>query len=482
MGNIAEHIREMAAKQPERQALLIRKEQGAFDSMTFAELEQRSNQLAWGLSNAGLRPGMKAIFIAKPSLDLYSLYFAVMKLGAIPAMLPRWRGWSYALTCIMQCAPAAFIGTPSTFFMKVFFGRAFSTVNVNIMLGRFQLFGGIPVGKLKCSKEDYPLHDFSENETEAILFTAGSTGEPKPVALTNAMLEQRLKAMEELFPKQGTNADLSCVLPCTLMELCLGRTMIAEDEEIQGILDATSSAQPEYAFAYTTLWYKIVDFCKQQNHRLTGLKNAVLMGPPALSSLCSAMKACALEADANALQTYALAETGFASVINGQDMLELCRRKENMGKGLPIAVASTNTRLKIVDAQNGIGEIFADAATGDLGFADTDGTIWYCGRRDCTVETASGETLYSACCEEIVNAFPGVRRSLLVGIGDKPSQIPVLIVEPEPAEYERLADNKQSLLQHIAAFPQTSGIRFLLFKHEMAGDIRQNTQWAAERI
>ena len=113
---------------------------------------------------------------------------------------------------------------------------------------------------------------------------------------------------------------------------------------------------------------------------------------------------------------------------------------------------------------------------------DADGTIWYCGRKDYTVETASGETLYPACCEEIVNAFPGVRRCLLVGVGDKPSQIPVLIVEPEPSEYEKLADSKESLLRHIAAFPQTANIRFLLFKHEITEDIRQNTQWAAERI
>ena len=482
MGNIAGHIREQTAAQPGKKAILIRKGENDFASMTFAELEQRSNQLAWGLSNAGLRPGMKAIFIAKPSLDLYSLYFAAMKLGAVPIILPKWRGWSYALTCVMQSAPAAFFGTPSTFFSKVFFGRAFGTVDVNIMIGRFQLFGGIPVGKLKCKQEEYPIHDFGENETEAILFTAGSTGEPRSVALTSKMMEQRLNAMQELFPKQSTNADLSCILPCTLMELCLGRTVIVEDEDIQGIMDATISKQPEYAFAYTNLWYKIVDFCKQQNRRLLGLKNAVILGPPAISTTSAALASYALDGEASAMQAYSLAESGFVSAINGQDMLALCRQKENMGKGLPIATGAANAKLKIVDTQKGIGEIFTDTATGDLGLMDKDGTIWYCGRKASTVETASGETLYSSCCEEIANAFPGVRRSLLVGVGDKPSQIPVLIVEPEPSEYEKLADNKEGLLRHIAAFPQTASIRFLLFKHEITEDIRQDTQWAAARI
>ena len=296
------------------------------------------------------------------------------------------------------------------------------------------------------------------------------------------MMEQRLNAMQELFPKQSTNADLSCILPCTLMELCLGRTVIAEDEDIQSIMDATVSKQPEYAFAYTNTWYRIVDLCKQQNRRLLGLKNAVIVGPPALSTTSNALALYALDGEASAMQTYSLAESGFVSTINGQDLLALCHQKENMGKGLPIATGTANAKLKIGDANNGIGEIFTDTETGDLGLMDKDGTIWYCGRKASTVETASGETLYSACCEEIANAFPGVRRSLLVGVGDKPSQIPVLIVEPEPSEYEKLADNKESLLRHIAAFPQTASIRFLLFKHEITEDIQQDTQWAAARI
>ena len=133
MGNLAEHIRKLASTQPEKRALLIRGAKGAFDAMTFAELEKRSGQLAWGLSNAGMRQGMKVAIFARPSLELYALLFAVMKLGGIPVMIPQWRGWSHALTCIMQCAPGAFIGTASTFLMKVFFGRAFSTVNVNIV-------------------------------------------------------------------------------------------------------------------------------------------------------------------------------------------------------------------------------------------------------------------------------------------------------------------------------------------------------------
>ena len=509
MGNIAEHIREMAAKQPEKQALLIRKEQGAFASMTFAELEQRSNQLAWGLSNAGMRQGMKVAIFARPSLELYALLFAVMKLGGIPVMIPQWRGWSHALTCIMQCAPGAFIGTASTFLMKVFFGRAFSTVNVNIMIGGFQLFGGIPSGKLKTRQEEYPIHDFGENETEALLFTAGSTGAPKGVALTYGMLERRLEALNELFPKQGTAPDLSCALPCTLLELCLGRTVIVEDGDADVLFNAICAGTPEYAFAYSSAWHKMYDLCKNQQCRLNGLKTAVILGPPAISSLGRDLTICALDEEACAMQTYGTAETGLVSAINCRDMLKLLMQKDNLGKGLPLGAPCKGVGLRIIEAKDGVGEICVESGTfpvsyvnrpeetemsgcaqdgtnwlrtGDLGFLDNDGTLWHCGRKAFLVETAAGMTLHSSCCEELVNLFPGVRRSLLVGLGEKPSQIPVLIVEPEPDAYDKLADNKEGLLSHIAAFPQTAGIRHLLFKHELADDAQRDTQWAAERI
>ena len=524
MNNLAWHIRELSRLQPDKKALLVRNRQGSFDAMTFAELDKRSEQLAWGMSNAGMRPGMKSIFMAKPSLELYALYFAVLKLGAVPVLLPQWRGWNYALTCIMQCAPRAFIGTPSSFFKKIFFGRAFSSVDVNIMIGRFQLFGGIPSGKLKTSQDEYPIHDFGDEEKETIIFSAGSTGAPKGAIQTHDMLERRMTNLKELFPKQTDAPDMSCQIACTLFELCLGHTMLVANDEPQEILDAANGMELEYAFANTSTWYGIAELCRRQQARLKGLKEAVILGTPGLSSLSNALLRHALMPETDIMQTYSTSETGIVSLIKAQDMLEISRNKENLGKGLCLGQPLKSHDLKtirhplenienlgedmfqqddafgeITTLRNGKSDIYLNRPdesksscmecpdgcrfrTGDLGFIDKEGMLWYMGRIQGIVETASGKILYPARCEEIANAFPGVKRSLLVGIGDRPKQIPVLIVEPEAAEYEKLADNRESLLQHLAAFPQTAEIKYLLLKHEIIDDMEQNTQWAAGRI
>src|SRR5690606_40051613 len=64
---------------------------------------------------------------------------------------------------------------------------------------------------------------------------------------------------------------------------------------------------------------------------------------------------------------------------------------------------------------------------GDLGYLDEAGRVWFCGRKAHRVVTPEG-TLYTVCCEGIINQHPEVRRSALVGIGSPPAQEPVVCV------------------------------------------------------
>jgi acyl-coenzyme A synthetase/AMP-(fatty) acid ligase len=65
---------------------------------------------------------------------------------------------------------------------------------------------------------------------------------------------------------------------------------------------------------------------------------------------------------------------------------------------------------------------------GDVGYLDSDGRFWYCGRKSHRVETSVG-TMYTECMEAIFNKHPAVRRSALVGVGPRGAQRPVMIME-----------------------------------------------------
>jgi long-subunit acyl-CoA synthetase (AMP-forming) len=65
---------------------------------------------------------------------------------------------------------------------------------------------------------------------------------------------------------------------------------------------------------------------------------------------------------------------------------------------------------------------------GDLGYIDDQGRIWFCGRKTHRVETPLG-LLCSVNCEAILNAHRGVRRSALVGLGEKGKQSATIVIE-----------------------------------------------------
>ena len=66
---------------------------------------------------------------------------------------------------------------------------------------------------------------------------------------------------------------------------------------------------------------------------------------------------------------------------------------------------------------------------GDLGYRDSQGRLWFCGRKSHRVILAQ-ETLFTIPCESIFNAHPAVARSALVGVRRQGQVVPVICVEP----------------------------------------------------
>ncbi len=73
---------------------------------------------------------------------------------------------------------------------------------------------------------------------------------------------------------------------------------------------------------------------------------------------------------------------------------------------------------------------------GDVGYFDTEGRFWYCGRKSQRVETRNGP-LFTERIEAVFNTLPGVRRSALVGVDLGDEKVPFLIVEHEDLSLAR---------------------------------------------
>jgi acyl-CoA synthetase (AMP-forming)/AMP-acid ligase II len=69
--------------------------------------------------------------------------------------------------------------------------------------------------------------------------------------------------------------------------------------------------------------------------------------------------------------------------------------------------------------------------TGDLGRVDSEGRVWFCGRKAHRIETRDG-MLPSVPLENVFDEHPDILRSAVVGIGTPGAQTPVACVELEP--------------------------------------------------
>ena len=129
---------------------------------------------------------------------------------------------------------------------------------------------------------------------------------------------------------------------------------------------------------------------------------------------------------------------------------------------------------------------------GDVGYLDERDRFWFCGRKSHRLITKDG-VMFTIPCEAIFNGHPRVFRSALVGLGSRPSQRPVVIVEPWPGKEPRGRREWETMRSELRTLAQekthTRSIDTFLWRRRLPTDIRHNAkifreklrQWAAKR-
>ena len=122
---------------------------------------------------------------------------------------------------------------------------------------------------------------------------------------------------------------------------------------------------------------------------------------------------------------------------------------------------------------------------GDMGYIDSKGRIWFCGRKAHRVVTEQ-RIYYSVCCEAIFNHPPKVFRTALVGVGKGKSRRPVLIVETLPREIPCDEKSGKKFSQELAELGKkselTCEIKDFLFHPSFPVDIRHNAKIFREKL
>lgn len=528
--NIAHRLTENAKLFPDKIAVKVphfNKKTKTYDyeSLTFRELDVRSNKFATSLQKLGLQKGDKTLLFLRPSLDFSAMTFALFKLGVVPVFIDPGMGRENLLKCIKECSPVALIAEKEVHFIRMFFRSTFKSVRFNVTNGKRSWGKMLTISKMKEEKvQTFKSVHFSPDDQAAILFTSGGTGAPKGVVYSHQIFDQQTSILKELYNLTPKDIDLPGFPLFSLFTIAMGMTSCIPDMDpskpgqcdpkklYQNIIDN----QPTFIAGSPAIWERVADYCSQNSLTLPSVKYLVMFGAPVSTLIHKKFKA--LLPNGTTYTPYGATEALPVSNISGEFILKSTALLSENGKGTCIGKATPGTEIKIIkitdavidqlsDAKilstNEVGEIIVKGPTvtkeylhlpektreakiydadnvwhrmGDMGFFDENNNLWFLGRKAHRVETRDG-MMTPISCEAIFNKHPAVKRSALVGLGVLGKQTPAIVIERKDSQF--LSGKERSIFESelfsiAKKFPHTAGIQKIYLSKHFPVDVRHN--------
>ncbi len=397
--------------------------------------------MAQGLSQLNLPRGSRCLIFLRPSLSFSAVVFALFKIGLVPVFIDPGMKREYLWKAIGKTRPEVLIAEPVVRWLRFFFPRVFRSVRHFItpaMLEKTLLADGPPL-----------LVTPEENETAAILYTSGGTGEPKGVVYTHAIFQSQTRQLQQLFNLAPGQTDLPGFPLFSLFALSLGMksAIPALDPRrparacpaklYQNIRDQ----QANFVAGSPAIWKRLGDYCKREGLVLPSVRSLVMFGAPVAGSLHQLLAP--LLPNGETYSAYGATECLPVAVVSGRALKE---GKRGIHLGVHLGAPAPGVQIKILP----IGEIavhsesvtpaYADNRKaseqakfrdeegrlwhrmGDLGHLDEEGHLWMEGRKSHLVKCEE-KTFSSVPCEAVFNRHPRVERSALIAHSSGPAMV-----------------------------------------------------------
>jgi acyl-CoA synthetase (AMP-forming)/AMP-acid ligase II len=547
--NVARLLPIAAQAQPFARAVIVAHGRGAdgrrrYSHATFAELDRRADEIAWGLVDAGLTRGMRTLLAVKPSIDFVALVFALFKIGAVPVLIDPGMGRRNLLQAVARAEPEAVIAIPIAHALrKLIGGKAFATVRLNITVGRRLFWGGhtlagiIARGREVGEGRTFEIPETDPTETAGILYTTGATGPPKGVIYQHGMFTAQVRMLRDAFDIGPGDVDLPGLPVFALFSVALGATVVLPtmNPSRPGQLDPELWIERirdhgvTFSFGSPVIWHRVTRHCLDNGVKLPSLRLVLMAGAPVPPGLLSRFTSILTRPDAQTVTPYGATECLPATTITGRDVLGGTAARTRDGGGIcvgeplpeidcklirisdePIADLTpqievptgepgeicfagpvvTESYFGLPDATVAAKMLDADGRIwhrmGDVGVRDADGRLWFWGRKKHRVGLPDGRTLFPVRCEAIFLEHPDVYRAALVGVGEGSARRPVIIIEPHPGKFPRSRRARERFLADLRARAATSDltreIADFLFHRSFPVDYRHNAKIIREQL
>lgn len=496
-----------------------------YQSLTFRELDIRSNKFAIQLEKMGLKKGDKTLLFLRPSLDFSAMTFALFKLGVIPVFIDPGMGRANLMKCIKEAKPVGLIAEKEVHLARLLFPGTFKSVKFNVTNGKRAWGKMLKISKMKEEKtQAFKSVSFEASDTAAILFTSGGTGAPKGVVYSHFIFDQQTTILRDLYNLTMHDIDLPGFPLFSLFTIAMGMTSCIPDMDpskpgscdpkklYQNIVDQ----KPTFVAGSPAIWERVADYCIANNLTLPTIKYVVMFGAPVSVNIHRKFRS--LLPNGTTYTPYGATEALPVSNISGDYVLKNTAQLTDNGKGTCIGTVVPGSEVKIIkisddvieklsDAKilgvNEVGEIIVSGPTvtkeyldlpdktreskiydgltiwhrmGDMGFIDEAGLLWFLGRKGHRVETVDG-LMTPISCEAIYNKHPAVKRSALIGLGKPGKQTPAIVIERRDGQF--LSGKERSIFESelfslAKKYPHTAMIKKIFLSKHFPVDVRHN--------
>ncbi|GAB3661028.1 fatty acid--CoA ligase [Actinocorallia lasiicapitis] len=443
---VADIVRRFGAERPQAPAIT-----GDGRTVTYGELDARSNQVGQALLAEGFGPGARIGYLGKNAPEFFDVLFGAAKTGAVLTPV-NWRLTPREIGAVLDDAGAAL----------TIVDRELAGLDLP---GRKIVTGPAFEGWLAARPADDPGYTGSPDDVVAQLYTSGTTGLPKGVPLTNRNFSVGVRRSAAwrmtgdsvnlvpmpLFHVGGTGYALTGLYPG-------GHHVLVRDVRPAELADTIVEFGVTHSFIVPAV---LRAMCDLPEPRAYSTLRAIGYGA---SPITTELLHRVLETfKAPLFQSYGMTETTGTIVQLDPDDHASPYLMRSAGRPYPWV------ELRIVDPATGeslaageTGEVWVRShqntsgywnrpaeterlvtpdgwlRTGDAGHLDRDGYLFLTDRIKDMIVTG-GENVYPVEIEEVLSAHPGIADVAVIGVPDEKwgETVLAVVVRADPALTER---------------------------------------------
>ncbi|MEP6925089.1 MAG: long-chain fatty acid--CoA ligase [Pyrinomonadaceae bacterium] len=459
--NLSMLIERQARQQPDKLAVIWNETR-----LSYKQLNDYANRIANGLCEIGIAPGDK-IALSCPNLPYFPMvYFGILKAGAVVVplnILFKPREVAYHLKDSDAKAVFCFEGTPElplaqmvkAGFDEVETCQHFITMMVNPMSQISDIENSITLAQLMFPASDqFETYPTKSEDTAVILYTSGTTGQPKGAELThsnmllNAMISRDIYLPEidfsaaaensllitlPLFHSTGQTAQMNVAFYQGFQIVLLPRF------EPQTVLDAMIREKVNFWTAVPTMFWALLRHVEDSGADVSAIAKSLRVCSSGGAPMpVEVMKAFEKTFGVRVLEGYGLSETAPVACFNhperpskpgtvGQPLFGVeinCVNDEDKkvasGERGEIVIRGHNVMKGYYNRPQETEEALKNGwfHTGDIGMFDMDGYLSVVDRKKDMI-LRGGYNVYPRELEEVIMTHPAVSLAAVIGVADE---------------------------------------------------------------